>query len=152
MIEVQEITLLSQKVLEIRLENKLERDGRIRLQSSLSVEVSPGGEADRFVGILEQSMWDMDTGGNRFQFTIRVAGIFASGRKTGGEEQERNLYAEIYDRMFPFLQAHCSAVFVSTGLPTLVLKMQDVDACSGGIGMARIDRDSRGGPRLNLLS
>ena len=76
-------TLVSQKVQEIHLSNKLDQSGQIQLDSSFSLNVSFSPDGTRAVGKLTQTLRDKEFVGGKFTLSVELAGIFnCSGATT----------------------------------------------------------------------
>lgn len=69
-------TLVTQKVQEIHLSNKLEKSGQIQLDSSFSLNVSFSSDGSRCVGKLQQTLRDKEFVGGKFTMTVELVGIF----------------------------------------------------------------------------
>ena len=68
-------TLVTQKVQEIHLSNKLEKSGQIQLDSSFSLNVSFSSDGSRCVGKLQQTLRDKEFVGGKFTMTVELVGI-----------------------------------------------------------------------------
>ena len=77
-------TLMSQKVQEIHLINKLEQSGQIQLDSSFSLNVSFMSDGSRCVGKLQQTLRDKEFAGGKFTMTVVLVGIFNCTGPRGG--------------------------------------------------------------------
>ena len=65
-------TLVTQKVQEIHLSNKLEKSGQIQLDSSFSLNVSFSSDGSRCVGKLQQTLRDKEFVGGKFTMTVEL--------------------------------------------------------------------------------
>ena len=63
-------TLVSQKVQEIHLSNKLEQAGQLQLVSSFSLNVSFATDGTRCVGKLTQTLRDKEFAGGKFTMSV----------------------------------------------------------------------------------
>ena len=127
-------TLMSQKVQEIHLINKLEQSGQIQLDSSFSLNVSFMSDGSRCVGKLQQTLRDNCTGATT-------------------DEVKRQVHGEVYDQLFPFMQSQCASLAAASGVPGLMLRKvpinpDNITVNKGGPGN---DRNPDGGPKLTLL-
>ena len=75
-------TLVTQKVQEIHLSNKLEKSGQIQLDSSFSLNVSFSSDGSRCVGKLQQTLRDKEFVGGKFTMTVELVGIFNCSNAT----------------------------------------------------------------------
>ena len=145
-------TLVSQKVQEIHLSNKLDQSGQIQLDSSFSLNVSFSPDGPRAVGKLTQTLRDKEFVGGKFTLSVELAGIFnCSGATT--DEVKRQVHLEVYDQLFPYMQSQCATLTASSGLPGLMLRKAAIDPGSVAINKAGggNDRNPDGGPKLTLL-
>ena len=100
-------TLVSQKVQEIHLSNKLEQAGQIQLDSSFSLNVSFANDGTRCVGKLTQTLRDKEFAGGKFTMSVELVGIFnCTGAVT--DEVKRQVHGEVYDQLFPYMQSQCA--------------------------------------------
>ena len=148
-------TLVSQKVQEIHLSNKLDQSGQIQLDSSFSLNVSFSPDGTRAVGKLTQTLRDKEFVGGKFTLSVELAGIFnCSGATT--DEVKRQVHLEVYDQLFPYMQSQCATLTASSGLPGLMLRKAEIDPGSvainkAGGGGGGNGRNPDGGPKLTLL-
>jgi len=145
-------TLVSQKVQEIHLSNRLEKPGQIQLDSSFSLNISFTPDNSRCVARYQQTLRDKEFAGGKFTMTVEMAGFF-SCTGADADEVKRQIHSEAYDQLFPFMQAQCSSLAGASGIPGLMLRKAAVDPNSvtvnkGGPGP---DRNPDGGPKLTLL-
>ena len=145
-------TLMSQKVQEIHLINKLEQSGQIQLDSSFSLNVSFMSDGSRCVGKLQQTLRDKEFAGGKFTMTVVLVGIFnCTGATT--DEVKRQVHGEVNDQLFPFMQSQCASLAAASGVPGLMLRKvpinpDNITVNKGGPGN---DRNPDGGPKLTLL-
>ena len=99
-------TLVTQKVQEIHLSNKLEKSGQIQLDSSFSLNVSFSSDGSRCVGKLQQTLRDKEFVGGKFTMTVELVGIFNCSNATT-DEVKRQVHGEVYDQLFPYMQPGC---------------------------------------------
>ena len=78
-------SLLTQKVQELHLSNKLEKSGQIQLDSSFSLNVSFAPDGTRCVGKLQQTLRDKEFAGGKFTLTVELVGIFSCTGATADE-------------------------------------------------------------------
>ena len=149
-------SLLSHKVQEIHLVNRLEAPGQIQLDSSFSLNVSFAPDGTRCIGKLQQTLRDKEFAGGKFTMTIEMVGSFAcAGAVT--DEVKRQIHTEVYDQLFPHMQAQCANLATSSGIPGLMLRKMTIDPNSvavnktGGPKGPGPDRNPDGGPKLTLL-
>ena len=135
-------TLMSQKVQEIHLINKLEQSGQIQLDSSFSLNVSFMSDGSRCVGKLQQTLRDKEFAGGKFTMTVVLVGIFnCTGATT--DEVKRQVH----------MQSQCASLAAASGVPGLMLRKvpinpDNITVNKGGPGN---DRNPDGGPKLTLL-
>jgi preprotein translocase subunit SecB len=145
--------LVNQKIQEIHLSNKLEAPGQIQLDSSFSLNVSFSSDGSRCVGKLTQALRDKEFAGGKFTLSVEIVGIFnCSGAVT--DDVKRQIHGEVYDQLFPHLQAQCSTLAAASGIPGLMLRKAAIDPNSIAInkgGAPGSDRNPDGGPKLTLL-
>ena len=147
-------TLLSQKIQEIHLVNKLEKPGQVQLDSSFSLNVSFTPDGTRCVGKLTQTLRDKDYAGGRFTLAVDLVGVFSC---TGATEDQvkRQIHTEVYDQLFPYMQSQCSSLAAASGIPGLMLRKMTIDpntiAVNKGGSGGGPDRNPDGGPKLTLL-
>jgi preprotein translocase subunit SecB len=145
--------LVNQKVQEVHMVNRLEAPGQIQLDSSFSLNVSFAPNGDRCVGKLTQTLRDKETAGSKFTLSVELLGIFnCSGATT--DEMKRQIHGEVYDQLFPHIQAQCSTLAAASGIPGLMLRKGVIEP--GSISVNRgsqppTDRNPDGGPKLTLL-
>ena len=107
-------TLVSQKVQEINLSNKLEQAGQIQLDSSFSLNVSFANDGTRCVGKLTQTLRDKEFAGGKFTMSVELVGIFnCTGAVT--DEVKRQVHGEVYDQLFPYMQSQCANLAAASG-------------------------------------
>ena len=147
-------SLLTQKVQELHLSNKLEKSGQIQLDSSFSLNVSFAPDGTRCVGKLQQTLRDKEFAGGKFTLTVELVGIFSCTGATA-DEVKRQIHGEVYDQLFPFMQAQCSSLASASGIPGLMLRKVTIDPNSIAVnkagGPGGSDRNPDGGPKLTLL-
>ena len=147
-------SLLTQKVQELHLSNKLEKSGQIQLDSSFSLNVSFAPDGTRCVGKLQQTLRDKEFAGGNFTLTVELVGIFSCTGATA-DEVKRQIHGEVYDQLFPFMQAQCSSLAAASGIPGLMLRKVTIDPNSIAVNKAGTpggsDRNPDGGPKLTLL-
>lgn len=147
-------SLLTQKVQELHLSNKLEKSGQIQLDSSFSLNVSFAPDGTRCVGKLQQTLRDKEFAGGKFTMTVELVGIFSCTGATA-DEVKRQIHGEVYDQLFPFMQAQCSSLAAASGIPGLMLRKVAIDPNSIAVNKAGApggsDRNPDGGPKLTLL-
>lgn len=146
-------TLLSQKVQEIQLVNKLEQSGQIQLDSSFSLNVSFAQDGSRCIGKLQQNLRDKESGGDQFTMTVVVVGVF-NCFEAFSDEKKRLIHGEVYDQLFPYMQAQCASLSASSGIPGLMLRKIPIDPGNIAVNKGGPDDSGRnpdGGPKLTLL-
>lgn len=147
-------SLLTQKVQELHLSNKLEKSGQIQLDSSFSLNVSFSNDGSRCLGKLQQTLRDKEFAGGKFTLTVELVGIFSCTGATA-DEVKRQIHGEVYDQLFPFMQAQCSSLAAASGIPGLMLRKVTIDPNSIAVNKAGTpdgsDRNPDGGPKLTLL-
>lgn len=146
-------TLVSQKVQEIHLSNKLDQSGQIQLDSSFSLNVSFSSDGSRAVGRLTQTLRDKEHIGGKFTLSVELAGVFSCTGATT-DEVKRQVHLEVYDQLFPYMQSQCATLTASSGLPGLMLRKAAIDPNSVSVnkgGGGGGDRNPDGGPKLTLL-
>lgn len=147
------VTLVNQKVQEIHLVNKLAKNGQIQLDSSFSLNVSFAPDGKRCVGKLQQTLRDKEMAGGQFTMTLELVGIFDCTTAVD-DEIKREIHAEVYDILFPYMQAQCSTLAGSSGIPGLMLRKVPIDPDNIAVNHAEKkepDRNPDGGPKLTLL-
>ena len=145
-------TLMTQKVQEIHLINKLEKSGQVQLDSSFSLNVSFMADGTRCVGKLQQTLRDKEVAGGKFTMTVVLVGIFSCTGATT-DEVKRQIHGEVYDQLFPYMQSECASLSAASGIPGLMLRKvpinpDNITVNKGGPGG---DRNPDGGPKLTLL-
>ena len=146
-------TLVTQKVQEIHLSNKLEKSGQIQLDSSFSLNVSFSSDGSRCVGKLQQTLRDKEFVGGKFTMTVELVGIFNCSNATT-DEVKRQVHGEVYDQLFPYMQSQCASLAAASGVPGLMLRKVPIDPNNIAInkkGGPDNDRNPDGGPKLTLL-
>ena len=146
-------TLVTQKVQEIHLSNKLEKSGQIQLDSSFSLNVSFSSDGSRCVGKLQQTLRDKEFVGGKFTMTVELVGIFNCSNATT-DEVKRQVHGEVYDQLFPYMQSQCASLAAASGVPGLMLRKVPIDPNNIAInkkGGPVNDRNPDGGPKLTLL-
>ena len=136
------------------MSNKLDKPGQIQMDSSFSLNVNFSPDGTRCVGRLTQSLRDKEFIGGKFNLNVELVGVFSC---TGATEDEvkRQIHAEVYDQLFPYMQSQCANLAASSGLPGLMIRKVEIDPNSisvnkGGNGGGN-DRNPDGGPKLTLL-
>lgn len=146
-------TLVTQKVQEIHLVNKLEKAGQVQLDSSFSLNVSFAPDGSRCVGKLQQTLRDKEFAGGKFTMTVELVGIFNCSDATS-DQVKRQIHGEVYDQLFPYMQSQCAGLATGSGIPGLMLRKVVIDpnniAVNKGGGPGP-DRNPDGGPKLTLL-
>lgn len=146
-------SLVNQKVQEIHLVNKLEKAGQVQLDSSFSLNVSFVQDGSRCVAHLQQTLRDKEYAGGRFTLTVDLTGLFSCTDATT-DEVKRQIHGEVYDQLFPYMQAQCASLAASSGIPGLMLRKAVLDpnrVSVGKVGAPSSDRNPDGGPKLTLL-
>lgn len=145
-------TLLNQKIQEIHLVNKLEKPGQIQLDSSFSLNVNFAPDGSRCLGKLQQTLRDKEFAGGQFTLTVELVGVFSCTGATS-DEVKRQVHGEVYDQLFPYMQAQCASLAASSGIPGLMLRKAVIDPNTIAVNKAGggSDRNPDGGPKLTLL-
>lgn len=146
-------TLMTQKVQEIHLINRLEKSGQVQLDSSFSLNVSFTPDGTRCIGKLQQTLRDKEFAGGKFTLTVEMVGIFNCTNATS-DEAKRQIHGEVYDQLFPFMQSQCATLAAGSGIPGLMLRKMAIDTNSITVnkgGPKGPDRNPDGGPKLTLL-
>ena len=146
-------TLITQKVQELHLSNKLDKPGQVQLDSSFSLNVNFSPDGTRCVGRLTQSLRDKEFVGGKFNLNVEMVGVFSCTGATR-DEVKRQIHTEVYDQLFPFMQSQCSSLAAASGLPGLMLRKMTIDPDSIAVnksGNGGSDRNPDGGPKLTLL-
>lgn len=149
-------SLLTQKVQELHLSNKLEKPGQVQLDSGFSLNVSFTPDGNRCIGKLQQTLRDKERAGGQFTLSVEIVGVFSC---TGATEDwvKRQIHGEVYDQLFPYMQVQCANLAAASGIPGLMLKKATIDPDSiavnkrGPGGPGGPDRNPDGGPKLTLL-
>ena len=102
-------SLISQRVQEIHLINKLEKNGQVQLDSSFSLNVSFVPDGSRCIGKLQQTLRDKEFAGGKFTMTIEMVGVF-SCTEAYKDEVKRQIHGEVYDQLFPYMQSQVTAL------------------------------------------
>ena len=146
-------TLVTQKVQEIHLINKLEKSGQVQLDSSFSLNVSFSNDGSRCLGKLQQTLRDKEFAGGKFTMTVELVGVFnCSGAIS--DEVKRQVHAEVYDQLFPYMQSQCASLAAASGVPGMMLRKIPIDPNNIAVNKAGgpgPDRNPDGGPKLTLL-
>ena len=143
--------LLNQKLQEVHLVNKLDQSGQVQLDNSVSLNVNFPPDASRCIGKLHQTLRDKEQAGGKFTMSVDLVGVFSC---TGATEDEvkRQIHQEVYDQLFPFMQAQCSALAGASGIPGLMLRKLEMDPNNISVGKTcPPDPTPDGGPKLTLL-
>ena len=147
--------LLNQKLQEVHLVNKLDQSGQLQLDNSVSLNVNFTQDGTRCIGKLQQTLRDKAFAGGKFTMSVELVGVFSCTGATN-DEVKRQIHAEVYDQLFPFMQAHCTSLAAGSGIPGLMIRKIDMDPSS--ISVAKNgspdrdpDRNPDGGPKLTLL-
>lgn len=144
-------TLVTQKVQEVHLSNKLEKSGQIQLDSSFSLNVSFASDGNRCVGKLQQTLRDKELAGGKFIMTVELVGVFNCSDATT-DEVKRQVHGEVYDQLFPYMQSQCASLAAASGIPGLMLRKVPIDPNSVAVNKGGgPDRNPDGGPKLTLL-
>lgn len=145
-------TLVNQKIQEIHLVNKLEKPGQIQLDSSFSLNVNFAPDGSRCLGKLQQTLRDKEFAGGQFTLTVELVGVFSCTGATS-DEVKRQVHGEVYDQLFPYMQAQCASLAASSGIPGLMLRKAVIDPSTIAVNKAPggSDRNPDGGPKLTLL-
>ena len=145
-------TLVNQKIQEIHLVNKLEKPGQIQLDSSFSLNVNFAPDGSRCLGKLQQTLRDKEFAGGQFTLTLELVGVFNCTGATS-DEVKRQVHGEVYDELFPYMQAQCASLAASSGIPGLMLRKAVIDPNAIAVNKAGggSDRNPDGGPKLTLL-
>ena len=145
--------LITQKLQEVHLINKLERPGQIQLDSSFSLNISFSPDGSRCLGKLQQTLRDKEFAGGKLTLTVELLGVFQCTGATN-DNVKRQIHAEVYDQLFPYMQVQCSNLAAASGIPGLMLKKGVIDPNSIAVnkkGPDGPDRNPDGGPKLTLL-
>ena len=146
-------SLLTQKVQEVHLVNKLDQSGQVQLDSSFSLNVNFSSDGSRCMGKLQQTFRDKEFAGGKFVMTIELVGIFQCSQAFS-DEVKRQIHGEVYDQLFPYMQSQCAALAAASGIPGLMLRKSAIDPNSIAVnkkGPGGPDRNPDGGPKLTLL-
>ena len=145
-------SLISQRVQEIHLINKLEKNGQVQLDSSFSLNVSFVPDGSRCIGKLQQTLRDKEFAGGKFTMTIEMVGVFSCS-EAYQDEVKRQIHGEVYDQLFPYMQSQVTALAAGAGMPGLMLRKASIDPNSIAVNKAPKgpDRNPDGGPKLTLL-
>ena len=147
-------TLISQKVQEIHLSNKLDQSGQIQLDSSFSLNVNFSADGTRCLGKLTQTLRDKEFVGGKFTLAVELVGVFSCSGATS-DAMKRQVHTEVYDQLFPYMQSQCATLTAASGLPGLMIRKAEIDpntvAVNKAGGGGGNDRNPDGGPKLTLL-
>lgn len=146
-------TLVTQKVQEIHMINKLEKSGQVQLDSSFSLNVSFSSDGTRCMGKLQQTLRDKEFAGGKFTMTVELVGVFNCTGATN-DTVKRQIHGEVYDQLFPYMQSQCASLASASGVPGMMLKKVAIDPSSVAVnkgGTPDSDRNPDGGPKLTLL-
>ena len=143
-------TLVTQKVQEIHLINKLEKSGQVQLDSSFSLNVSFSNDGSRCLGKLQQTLRDKEFAGGKFTMTVELVGVFNCSGATS-DEVKRQVHAEVYDQLFPYMQSQCASLAAASGVPGMMLPIDPHNIAVNKAGGPGPDRNPDGGPKLTLL-
>jgi hypothetical protein len=70
------------------------------------------------------------------------------------DEVKRQVHGEVYEQLFPHLQAQCSTLAAASGIPGLMLRKGVIEPGSISVNRGKqppTDRNPDGGPKLTLL-
>ena len=146
-------SLVNQKIQEVHLVNKLEQSGQIQLDSSFSLNVSFASDGAHCVGKLQQTLRDKEFAGGKFTMSVEMVGTF-NCTDAVTDEVKRKIHGEVYDQLFPYMQAQCANLAAASGVPGLMLRKVPIDPNSIAVNKAGpdgSDRNPDGGPKLTLL-
>ena len=146
-------SLISQKVQEIHLSNKLDKTGQIQLDSAFSLNVNFSADGTRCMGKLTQTLRDKEYVGGKFTLAVELVGAFSCSGATS-DAVKRQIHMEVYDQLFPYMQSQCATLTAAAGLPGLMLRKAEIDPNSVAVNKAGgggNDRNPDGGPKLTLL-
>jgi len=141
------VSLVSQKMQEIQLLNRLDKPGQIQLDSNFSLSVNYNEDGNSCLGKLRQNLVDRDEP-DKFHLTVDIIGIFRCDNMFT-DEQKKIIHSEVYDQLFPYVQAIVQTIAASSGIPGLMLRKEEIHLDQ--VAVNRPDKNPDGGPNLTLL-
>ncbi len=117
--------LIGTQVVEIHFSNKIKTPSQLKLNSSFSFNVNYAPDGEHAVASLYQSLKDTD-GGEQFFSSVEMRGTF----KLTGELDEvakKQLHAQCYDEMFPYIQKQVKDLCASSGIPNMMLRKRRIN-------------------------
>lgn len=146
-------SIIRHRFQKVFMETHLDTPGRIELGSSYSMQVKFSPDGNQCIGIISQKLKDRETDGRKFEMEVELFGIFSCNGATT-DEVKRVIHSEVYDLLFPHLQAQCSNLASAAGLPDLMLRKSSIDPNSIEVNKDGVPagKNPDGGPKLALLN
>ncbi|MCD8161118.1 MAG: protein-export chaperone SecB [Clostridiales bacterium] len=117
--------LIGTQVVEIHFSNKIKTPSQLKLNSGFSFNVNYVPDGEHAVASLYQSLKDTD-GGDQFFCSVEMRGTF---KLTGqlDEAAKKQLHAQCYDAMFPYIQKQVKDLCASSGIPNMMLRKSKIN-------------------------
>ena len=117
--------LIGTQVVEIHFSNKIKTPSQLKLNAGFSFNVNYAPDGEHAVSSLYQSLKDTD-GGDQFFCSVETRGTF---KLTGqlDEAAKKQLHAQCYDEMFPYIQKQVKDLCASSGIPNMMLRKSRIN-------------------------
>jgi preprotein translocase subunit SecB len=112
--------LITQKVQEVHFSNKLTEQGQIQLDSSFTFNVNFAKDGKRCIAHIYQSVKDKEDGEKLFA-SVDVIGAFSCDG-IEGDEDKKQVHAQCYDQLFPYMQSTIQNLMQASGIPGFQLR------------------------------
>ncbi len=112
--------LVTQKVQEVHFTNKLTQQGQIQLTSSFTFNVNFSKDGKRCIARIYQSVKDKEESEQLFA-SVDMVGAFAC-ENVETDEDKKQVHAQCYDQLFPYLQSVLQTLMQSSGIPGFTLR------------------------------
>lgn len=112
--------LVTQKVQEVHFTNKLTQQGQIQLDSSFNFQVNFAKDCTRCIAHIYQSVKDKE-GGETLFASVDIIGAF-SCEGIEGDEDKKQVHAQCYDQLFPYMQTTIQNLMHASGIPGFQLR------------------------------
>lgn len=137
--------LITQKVQEVHFINKLSQQGQIQLDSNFTFNVNFAKDGKRCIARIYQSIKDKE-GGEQVFASVDLIGAF-SCEGVEGDEEKKQVHAQCYDQLFPYVQSTIQSLMQSSGIPGFQLRKAVINTDNVQVGRPPEANDDRQQPK-----
>lgn len=141
--------LVTQKVQEVHFTNKLTEQGQIQLDSSFNFQVNFAKDGKRCIAHIYQSVKDKE-GGEKLFASVDVIGAFSCDG-IEGDEDKKQIHAQCYDQLFPYMQNTFQNLMSASGIPGFQLRKAVINPENVRVGNAPVQEPQPPKPQFPIV-